>query len=83
MSTCFLFLFKNIILLMIFESKRVLWGVTKLLASEKSLSDGTEVAGIERYFIAILCNIGYWALFVAHHAKESYSSRAGNSGKLR
>ena len=67
---------------MILESKRVLWGVTKLLASEKSLSDGTEVAGMERYFIAILCNIGYWALFVAHYAKELYSSRVGSSGKL-
>ena len=71
------------ILLMIPESKRVLWGVTKLLASEKSLSDGTDVAGMERYFIAILCNTGYWTLFVAHHAKESCSSRAGSSGKLR
>ena len=68
---------------MIHESKRVLWGVTKLLASEKSLSDGTDVAGIERYFIAILCNTGYWTLFVTHHVKESYSSRAGSSGKLR
>ena len=62
------------------ESKQVLWKVTKLFASEKSLSDGTDVAGMERYFIAILCNIGYWALFVAHHTKGSYSSRAGNSG---
>jgi hypothetical protein len=46
-----LFLFKNIILLIIDESKWVLWKVTKLFASEKSLldgSDGTDVAGIER-----------------------------------
>ncbi len=57
--------------------------VTKLLASKKSFSDGIEVVGIEKYFIAILCNIGYWVLFVTHHEKESYFSKASNSGKLK
>jgi uncharacterized GH25 family protein len=63
---------------MILESRRVLCGVIKLFASENSLSDETDDAGMERYFNAILCKIGYWALFAAHHAKESYSSSAGS-----
>jgi len=34
---------------MIDEFKRVLWDVIKFLASKKSLSDGTEIAGIWKY----------------------------------
>ena len=38
-------------------------------AVENTLSEGTEVAGIQRYFFAKMANEGYLSLFCLHQVK--------------
>ncbi len=47
--------------------KHALFLLTMCSAVPQALSDGTEVAGIDRYFLTTLDSIGYRKLFAFHH----------------
>ena len=40
-------------------------------AAENILSDRVDMAGIARYYLAILAKVGKWLMFLFYHAKGS------------
>ena len=56
-------------------SSRALFARMDSPAVEKILSDGAELAGIARYFLANALNIGYLLELCFHQSKGSFSTR--------